>query len=197
MIRETYPRISNIMEIWTEKQMAAIDPMVLLAAQERGTEVHAYCTAYAKDLWDLDPEEHLKGYVDSFKLWYEQNVEELIAAEERLYDDELVFSGKFDMVVRLKGQTHLTLIDLKTSAAFQWDWPVKLAAYLHLLNLNNYNVLDAISLRLKKDGKKPCAKEFGDCNPYYRLFLSALQLYDYFIRRKKVDKPLVVEVKSC
>lgn len=184
MNRENYPRISDILDIWSD--FSQIDPVVLENACKRGTMVHAYCTAYAKGLWDLDPEEALKGYVDSFKRWFDENVEEFISAEERLYDDDLAFSGKYDMIVRLKGHSEPTLIDLKTCASFKRDWPVKLAAYLHLLNLNNYNVLDAFSIRLKKDGKKPCVKEYGDCNPYFRVFLAALNSYDYFIRRKEV-----------
>lgn len=180
MERENYPRISDILAVWSDFSM--VDPVVLEKAQQRGTDVHAYCTAYAKGLWDLDPEDHLKGYVDSFKRWYDENVEEFISAETRLYDDDLFFSGKYDMIVRLKGQEEPSLIDLKTSASFQKDWPVRLAGYLHLLNLNKIGVLDAISIRLKKDGSKPCVKPYGDCNIYFKLFLSALNLYDYFIR---------------
>lgn len=179
------PRVSEILDIWSRDQLQAIDPKVLENACIRGTEVHAYCTAYAKKLWTEEAPEEYQGYVESFKLWWEENVQELVWAEERLYDKELLFSGKFDMVVRLKGEEHLTLLDLKTSASYQKDWPVKLSAYLHLLNLNQRDVQHALSVRLKKDGKKPCVKDFGDCNPYYRVFLSALSCYDYFIRRKE------------
>lgn len=186
MERENYPRVSDILAAWAD--FSAVDPIVLQKAQERGTDVHAYCTAFAKGLWAIDPEEHLKGYVDSFKLWYDENVEELISAEERLYDDSLLFSGKYDMVVRLKGEEEPTLIDLKTSASYQKDWPVRLAAYLHLLTLNKKNVFNALSIRLKKDGKKPCVKPFGDCNPYYKIFLAALTTYDYFIRPSKAKE---------
>lgn len=182
--RENYPRLSDILAIWSD--FSLIDPHVLQKAAQRGTDVHAYCTAYAKGIWEVDPEENLKGYVDSFKQWYDENVEELISAEIRLYDDDLRFSGRYDMIVRLKGSKEATLIDLKTSASFQKDWPVRLAAYLHLLNLNKKNVMDAISIRLKKDGKKPCVKPYGDCNPYYKIFLSVLTAYDYFVRGKKV-----------
>jgi len=191
MDRKDYPRISEICSLYTDLKLDAVDETILANAQARGTDVHSYCTAYAKKLWDLDPEEHLKGYVDSFKLWYDENVEELISSETRLYDDELHFSGKYDMIVRLKGEDRLTLVDLKTSASYQRDWPVKLAAYLHLLNLNKLNVFNAISLRLKKDGKKPCVKQFGDCNVYFKIFLSVLNAYDYFIRHKAVENVCV------
>ncbi len=187
MDRNDYPRVSDIMALYSNFDF--IDEKVLLNAQERGAEVHSYCTAYAKKLWAIDPEENLKGYVDSFKLWYDEHVEKLISAETRLYDDDLQFSGQYDMIVKLKGHEHLTLIDLKTSAAYQRDWPVKLAAYLHLLNLNGMNVFDAISIRLKKDGKKPCVKPFYDCNPFYRIFLGAITCYNYFIGKKDVLEP--------
>ena len=186
MNREEYPRISDIMALYSQAQMDMIDPKILANACQRGTDVHSYCTAYAKGLWSLPPEDHLVGYVDSFKAWYDANVEELIATETRLYDDDLQFSGQFDLIVKLKGQDHHTLVDMKTSAAYNHDWPIKLSAYLHLLNLNDHNVFHAISLRLKKDGNKPCAKDFGDCNPYYKIFMSALTCYDYFIRKKEV-----------
>lgn len=186
MERQDYPRISDIMALYTQAGFDFVSEQALNAAKARGTDVHSYATAYAKKLWSLEPEEHLKGYVDSFKLWYDENVEEFISGETRLYDDDLMFSGKYDMIVRLKGEEHHTLIDMKTSAAFQKDWPVKLSAYLHLLNLNSHNVFHAISIRLKKDGKKPCVKPYGDCNIYYKIFLSALTCYDYFIRRKEV-----------
>lgn len=172
------------MEIWSRDQLSSIDSVTLYNAQERGTKVHRYCTAYAKKLWTMEPEEEeLRGYCASFRLWFDENVEELISAEERLYDDDFCFSGQYDMIVRLKDQTHYTLIDLKTSASYQKDWPVKLSAYLHLLQLNKRNVMTALSVRLKKDGKKPCVKDFGDCNPFYKIFLACLTGYDYFIRR--------------
>lgn len=174
------------MALYTQGSFDFVSAQTLNNAKERGTDVHAYATAYAKKLWTLEPEEHLKGYVDSFKLWYDENVEEFISSETRLFDDELIFSGKYDMIVRLKGEEQLTLVDFKTSAVFQKDWPVKLAAYLHLLNLNGYNVFNALSIRLKKDGKKPCVKSYGDCNPFFKIFLSVLTAYDYFIRREEV-----------
>lgn len=183
MERERYPRVSDILSVWCD--FSSIDPIVLENAKQRGTDVHSYCTAYAKGLWDLDPEDHLKGYVDSFKTWYDAHVDKLISSEIRLYDDELIFSGRYDMIVQLKGEEGLTLIDLKTSAAFQKDWPVKLAAYVHLLHHNQIYVEKALSIRLKKDGAKPCVKPYGDCELYIPLFRSALNLYDYFIRPKQ------------
>lgn len=183
MNTENYPRISDILAVYSDFSM--VNPNVLNTACERGTDVHNYCHAYAQGLWDLDPEAHLKPYVDSFKTWYDENVERYVSGEIRLYCHELKFSGRYDQLVQLKGEEGLTLIDLKTSASYKKDWPVRLAAYRYLFEVNDGPVpIKCLSIRLKKDGKKPCVKPYEDLTQYFDVFLSVLKAYNYFIRRK-------------
>ena len=82
----------------------------------------------------------------------------------------------------------LYLVDLKTSARPQKTYPVQMAAYDRLLRANNINVKGAILVYLDKDGEFPDIDYLEDLTEETHIFLSALECWHYFNKRKKDDK---------
>lgn len=185
--RALYPRVSDILKVYTASDMAMIQPEVLAKAADRGTRVHALCGGYARKLWLPDIDEDCLPYFNSFKLWCDENVKSVILTEERLYDDDLKFTGQIDMLVETKSGS-LALIDLKTSATESKSWPLQLAAYAHLSDYNHLRRNESLIIKLKKTGCK--AKEIAytpdQITKHWNLFKGAIDLYAYF-NVKEVD----------
>ena len=122
----------------------------------RGNETHKFCTSTAKQEWSPKPILY-EGYCDSFLWWFENCVEEVLLVELRLEDPILGFFGHPDLILRLKGNIHPSVVDLKTPATKQKLWRAQIAAYTHLAIKNGYGpTLDpGGSLRLKEDGSPP------------------------------------------
>lgn len=106
-----------------------VPPEMLAAAADRGSEVHSICASIAKNLWVIEVPESCVGYVESFVGWFDSMVEEVILAEERLYDHDLGFHGMPDLIVRLRGDKDLSLVDLKTGKVVQPTWEDKYPPY--------------------------------------------------------------------
>lgn len=181
MDRSQYPRVSDILAAYSKKDLELIAPDVLSHAAERGTKVHALCTGYARGLWLPMIDEECKPYFESFKAWYDENKHSVILTEERLFDDELKFSGQLDMLVK-KGDGSLALIDLKTGATESRSWALQLAAYEHLLKLNGYEARQSTILKLKKTScrAKEITYKSENLIPFWNLFKGALDLYAYY-----------------
>jgi len=198
--RLSYPRVSDILGKQNRAEFEAIPLEVLANAAERGTKVHAYCNTFAKGLWLPEIEEECRPYFNAFEHWYEQSVDSLLFIGTRLYDDDRMFSGEFDMIVQLKDSKEIALIDLKTSTQVSKTWPLQLAAYKHLCQINGYEIQKVLNIHLKKTKPavfneqkvlvsppvvKPVPIEHQDLNPAWEIFTSALNCYDYFERKKE------------
>lgn len=186
-LRSTYPRVSDIIGKQTERQMKMIPIDNLINASIRGTKVHSYCEAHLKGLWIPQIEEEYKSYVETFMAWADENIEKTLYNNIRLYDDKEKFSGEFDAIVVLKNSKKTALIDIKTSANPSISWPVQLAAYKHLCNLNGYTFETVFNIHLKrtKDKVKVIEIEHEDLTKYWGIFSSSLSCFNYFER--KVD----------
>lgn len=197
--RAMYPRVSDIIGKQTEKEMRAIPLETLANACVRGTKVHDYCSAYLKGLWISEIEPEYLPYVNAFIEWANNNIYQTLHTNVRLYDDVKLFTGEYDCIVKLKGSKKIVLLDIKTSANASKSWPIQLAAYKHLCEINGYDVEAVYNIHLKKtkaatyDDLKnmvtpPKVKaekiDHGDIKPYWQIFTSALACYDYFDRKE-------------
>lgn len=197
--RAMYPRVSDIIGKQTEKEMRAIPLETLANACVRGTKVHDYCSAYLKGLWIPEIEPEYLPYVNAFIEWANNNIYQTLHINERLYDDVKRFTGEYDCIVKLQGSKKIALIDIKTSANASKSWPIQLAAYKHLCEINGYDVEAVYNIHLKKtkaatyDDLKNMATppkvkatqiDHGDIKPYWEIFTSALACYDYFDRKE-------------
>lgn len=200
--RMLYVRVSDVIGKQNYEEMRSIPLETLANAAIRGTKVHDYCTAYVRGLWLPEIEKEYAPYVEAFTRWYEENVFQTLYSNTRLYDDAKRFTGEFDMIVVLKETKKIAMLDLKTSANVSRSWPIQLAAYKHLCELNGYQPEAYLNIHLKKtksaifetigDEKvivsapvvKANAILHEDLKPYWEIFSSALKCYDYFNRKE-------------
>lgn len=199
--RSLYPRVSDIIGKQNRDELRNIPLDTLANACIRGQKVHDYCTAWIKQLWIPDIEPEYEPYLEAFKKWACENIEEGYYSAVRLYDDVKRFTGEFDMIVKLKSGK-MALLDIKTSSSRSKAWAVQLAAYSHLCRINGYefDVIYNIHLKKKsaaiyeeKGGEKVLVSPpfievveimHGDVSDYWEIFSSALKCYDYFDRKE-------------
>ena len=173
------PSVTECLKPFMDFSKVPLD--VLAAAAARGTEVHSICACISKKLWVFNIPEFCTGYVNSFRGWLDSMVEEVVLAEERLYDRSLGFHGMPDLICRIKGDLGLTLVDLKTGKVVQSSWEVQIAAYRHLAIKAGYPVHRILSLRLSADGKPPIINESTKgMDQLFNVFVSALNCYRHF-----------------
>jgi Domain of unknown function DUF83 len=200
--RALYPRVSDIINKQNEVELKRVPIDVLANACLRGTKIHDYCSAWMKKLWVDDIEPEYRPYFDCFVNWARYNIVSIFHTNVRLYDDEYRFTGEFDMIAKLKTEK-VALIDIKTSCTKSKAWPVQLAAYDYLCQVNGYKFDKVMNLHLKKtkgviyeekEGEKvlisplqvkAVVTEYEDITTYWRIFHSALACYDYFDRKEK------------
>lgn len=179
-----YPRVSDILSPYSSIALADVPVHYVQNAATRGTIIHQYAVAYARG--DFVPPIHkdYQPYLDSFIKWYDSNVETLLFSETRLYHDDLKYCGQPDLVVKLKDEEGNVLIDIKTATQIYKTYPIQLAAYMDLCNVHNLSCYKGIILKIRKDGKIAKSYDYDDCNPYFKRFLYAVELYNYFLRKK-------------
>ena len=182
----TYPRVTEILKPFTSWHLVPKD--VLEKAAARGTSVHAICAALADDEWVPDGmiNQELLGYVNSFKKWKEAQVAKFLIIEKRYKDDDLLYSGQLDFVIE-GTDGKLYLVDLKTSASPQKSYSVQMGAYDLLLRKHEILVEAAMIVYLDKSGEFPEIELLEDMTRERQVFLSALNCYEYFNKRKKND----------
>lgn len=195
ILRINYVRVSEILSHYDAWSFGHIDPDVLSNACERGTQVHAQCTAFVRNLFSIEPSEQVSYYVESFKNWWEAreddlyiNQGEIVLSEKRLYDDELKFSGKADLIY--KKDDKFVLIDWKTSASKSTKSPLQLAAYVHLIETNlDIQIDEAKLLHLSKVGKKPRIYSYDrkELEMFKKYFFYLFSMYEYaFVKKGKL-----------
>jgi len=183
MTRETYTRVTDI--LYPFSGLDKVNPEVLRKASERGASVHHLCGGIIEGLGtpEIDPE--LQGYITSFESWWKDDFE-IIAHEQRFYDDELEITGQADLIIKHGDNVHL--IDLKTSASVSKSWPLQLSAYRNMIKSTYY--IDNISIvQLKRDGSIPKIHTYAD---HYKQFLNCYEVYKYFYKKKEtIDIELI------
>jgi len=179
-IKTGYLRVTEVMKPFID--FSKIPPKVLKHACDRGTKVHRLAELYAKDEYFPEPEPELSGYVDSFKMWFDEMVEEVVSLEVRLYDNTLMITGAIDLVAKLKGSDGPVIVDYKTPANASKSWALQLSAYQNLYNIqkdNKEKVNRRIALQLMKDGKYPKIHEYT--NPKdFEIYKGILQAVRFF-----------------
>lgn len=174
-----YPSVTQVLSIYQDFSM--VPEHVLTMAAERGKQVHAICASIAKGLFVSHRmiTSDIQGYIESFNKWFKY-VDEVILVEQELINSNLGFIGHPDLVVKMKGDQHLTLIDLKTPKAIGKTWKVQIAAYWHLAELE-FKIDRGGSLRLNQDGGLPIFDEYTNTrHEDFAAFLSALNAWRYF-----------------
>lgn len=183
MQRENYPRISDILGVWTRAFLDKIPQETLANAANRGTRVHLACLGLMQGIWNPNALEEDMRYVQSFERYISQKPPYLLKAETRLYCDELCFSGQFDFVWKEGGD--LWLVDVKTSANESPTWRYQIAAYFYLCQKNALPVDKAKVLKLSKTGGKAKVIEYPNVQEDFKVVKQCVELYHLFNPRKE------------
>lgn len=159
-----------------------VPPQTLENAQRRGSLTHDFCELHALGLLIEPIPDEIKGYFESFENWFDTYVDTVINTEERLYHEEYLLTGQYDMLCTLKGAPNdLVLIDYKTCYLYSKTWQVQTRAYTMMLErTRSLHDIRRIALKLDKDGNFPKLSEFTDDDLDEKLFLYHLHLHRFY-----------------
>lgn len=115
-------------------------------------------------------------------------IDTVILVETRLYDADLGFNGKPDLITILKGDKLPSLLDLKTGQAQQNWWVLQDSAYRHLAKKDKGIICyRGLSIRPKKDGSGCLIDEHPrDYKRAFNIFLGLLNAHRFFNNEKEV-----------
>lgn len=173
--REKYLRVTTVLYPFSGLQN--INPEVVANAAERGTKVHKICEGIVSGLGELGTDDETKGYVESFKKWWEKGVQ-VLEMEKRFWDDELCITGQVDMII--KTEDGLAIVDLKTSSKPSKTWEAQGSAYAYLAKNAGYPIEKIFFLHLNKQGKEPKIHEYQIDDSF---FLSIYRIFKHFFHK--------------
>lgn len=182
-----FPSVSDIIRPYIDTQYFTEESKV------RGTAIHACCASYLNGLYVPRLKPEYQGYIDSFKTWADENVDEVIKTETRLIDEDLGYCGQLDAVLRLKDHENVCIVDWKTGKALQKSWILSISAYAWLYTRyaaleakcehNPIDAYDCISVRLRCDQKPPLVHKYFDNQENFDVFKGMLKSYIFFKRK--------------
>jgi hypothetical protein len=181
VIKPGYQRVTDILS--PQSGYGSVPVKILKAACDRGTRVHDAIENYFKGLglWHDDEWPEEVAYIESFeKFWQEWD---FTALENRFYCDELMITGKCDLIIKHEGKP--ILVDWKTSAAVNPTWQYQGAAYKHLAK--DYGIEEVWFVKLSKTGEYPEVVKFTaeQCNRDIAIFRKCIEIYHAFHAKKK------------
>lgn len=171
------PHVTAVLAPYAD--FSRVPKAVLEHAAARGSQVHGACAAIVRGLWVPPLPEDAQGYIKSFRRWW-PCVSEVALCEQTLTDPDYGFAGRPDLVCRIEGDEHWTVVDWKTPAAKNKLWRAQLAAYNHLVCKAGHTTGRVGSLRLKANGGPPIFDQYQHSNIDFAGFLAALTAYRHF-----------------
>lgn len=176
--KKKYLRVTEM--LWPFSGLTHVDDVVLENAAARGTRVHKICEGIIDGLGEWDVEPHLEGYIESFKQWWDPEKYRVIYQEKRLFCDDLMISGKFDILINDGGSP--IVVDLKTSHSPSKTWLIQGSAYVYLCRKNGIQANSMRFVKLSKNGK---AAKIYDYDYDEELFRKTYDVYQYFFAPKR------------
>ena len=175
--RENYVRVTTI--LYPFSGLEKIDADIVAHAAERGTKVHKICEGIIEGLGELGVEDETRGYVESFKKWWEKG-HEVVEMEKRFWCDELHLTGQVDLII--KTPEGLAVLDIKTSSKPSLTWPAQGAAYAYLAKNAGYDIKKIFFLHLNKVGREAKIYEYPVDDSF---FLAIYKVWQHFYPRGK------------
>ena len=173
--------ISDVGKLWLS--FDHVPPDRLEFACQRGSDFHRLAALYASRLWIDEVPDSCVGFFKSFTAWFDEFVEEVILVEQTLVHPTLHYKGTPDAIVRMKGDTGLTLLDWKTPRALSKSWRLQLAAYKNLADVNGYlqSLERVASLQPHPDGGRAKFEEYTkSLTADWNVFRSMLGVWKFF-----------------
>lgn len=152
---------------WIERLGQAEANRVRDASAEFGTRVHALVESinlgthsYRAD-GQLDVDDDIRPFGDAYLEWFQAEVVNVVGAETPLYSEEHWYAGTADGILLLRGRTHPTLADLKTSKGdYPHDeWGLQTVAY-QVAALESLGIVTTSRMVIHMPSDKP-----GKLNP--------------------------------
>lgn len=137
MNRKSYPHVTQILSPLFDKSMSSfrarmgIDKAneIIKAKADFGTAVHDAIDAFNKnrkpDIHDDEVQKRFDLYLD----WHKRNVEEVFLSEYHVWHDTFRYQGTFDILLKLKGDDCLAMVDVKTPETVSESWALQINAY--------------------------------------------------------------------
>jgi hypothetical protein len=174
------PSVTQVISIFSD--FSRVHPDVLEMACERGHEVHRLCIGHAKDLWVGEIFPKFLGYYNSFTRWFDEYVEKVWLAEERLYHPLYDYHGEPDLVLTIRGDELPSLWDVKSPRLTSKTWRVQTSAYKHLVEAaKGIEIGRTGCIRLSPEGKPPILDESTDTLAHdFNVFRAALICWRFF-----------------
>ena len=184
-IKPGYTRVTEIFKQWDRYGAKGIDAAIVAKKGILGTSVHEAIDRYLNGV----PPEIVKAtltdkampYFESFLQWNDTVKPLYIEKEQRLYDDDMMITGKFDAIVQFPYSEEKCLVDYKTSAAEDVKlWPLQAMFYYYLAEKNKRVVSRRfIFLQLDREGDFPKVYEYKFSEPLWRVCQAAWMCYRY------------------
>ena len=159
-----------------------VPPDKLEFACQRGSDFHRLAALHAQNLWIDEIPDSCVGFFHSFTAWFNEFVEEVVAVEQALVHPTLHYQGTPDAIVRIKGDTGLTLIDWKTPLPLSKSWRLQLAAYREVAEkVEQLYIPRVASLQPHPDGGRAKFQGYTkSLTPDFAVFLSGLNWWNFF-----------------
>ncbi len=170
-----YDRITSVLSPYSGFDRIPVH--ILEAASERGVLVHKYASALIRNVGLFGVEEHLKGYIESFKLWKPKSK---MIIPSRFFEDDLLISGEADCLYEI--EDGYCLVDFKTSTKEGSTWNLQGSAYANLARKAGYNIKRIEFVKLSKEGKQPIVYTYTE---NFDLFLKCLDVYRAYFKDRK------------
>lgn len=175
------PSVTRIIAPWVKWDHIPEERLAMAA--ERGTLIHSACTAISLDIGWFPMTNEIRaviGYVDSFRMWFDAVVAEVIFTERELSDDRFGFIGHPDLLILSKAR-EILLVDLKSPVTKSKSWRLQLAAYGHLCEQAGHRPDKIGSLRLHPEGKPPRMDWYEESRLQdFNIFLNCLAAHRFF-----------------
>ena len=172
-LRDKYLRVTSVLYPFSNLQH--INPEILARAAARGTKVHKICEAIVKGLGEIGVDEETWGYIESFKKWWETDIQ-VVMIEKRFWNDALRLTGQVDFIINTP--EGLAVVDIKTSSRPSKTWQAQGNAYAYLASKAGHDIRKIFFLHLNKHGKKPKLIEYPvDHSFFLAIFRTFLHFY--------------------
>jgi len=173
-------RVTEILKDYVDLSM--VPPDVLQAAAERGTLVHDICAGILQGFFPPEIPEEAKGYVDSFLIFKEKYIRDVIAVEAEVVHPQWRYVGHIDFGGYLTMFEAAVVLDWKTPVTKSKTWEAQCAAYLEAARVTFPNALwgKAGVLQLSPEGKAPKMTWVERPAEAFHAFIMKLQADQYF-----------------
>ena len=148
-------RVTEVLSDYVDLSM--VPPDVLQAAAERGTLVHDICAGILQGFFPPEIPEEAKGYVDSFLIFKEKYIRDVIAVEAEVVHPQWRYVGHIDFGGYLTMFEAAVVLDWKTPISYSRSWSGQLAGYLEATakTFPDHKWAHAGTLQLDPKGRVP------------------------------------------